>query len=182
MSTLWLSILFFAVGLIEFAIDTWEKLVSVRLKILSTLWYSILNNSIDFLMYVFLFSILIQFWENWHQGVHNYYKLIPFVFYTIGKIVGTVLALHIYSEQKKQRDREKALKLAEKQPKKIKGKKRTKKQKAIQDKHNSDVAATMLDPVEMEDLKSEVRERAVEAATQKISEKIDEAFNNEESK
>ena len=159
--------------------DQYEKLVSVRLKIFPTLLYSIINNSIDFLMYVFLFSILIQFWENWHQGVHNYYKLIPFVFYTIGKIAGTVLALYIYSETKKQRDREKAFKLADKKEKKPKGKKRTKKQKAKDDKHNSDVAATMLDAVEIEDLKSEVRERVIEKATQQITERVDEVFNSE---
>jgi hypothetical protein len=176
MTTFWLSILFFVIGMIEFAIDQWEKLVSVRLKILSTLWYSTLNNTIDFLMYVFLFGILIQFWENWHAGVHNYSKLIPYVFYTLGKILGTVGALYVYSELKKKKDREKALHLAEKHQKKTKGKKRTKKQKAKDDKHNSDVAATMLDPVEMEDLKSEVRERAVEAATQKITEHIDEVL------
>jgi hypothetical protein len=177
MSTGSLSVIFFLIGLVEFAIDQWERLVSVRLKILSTLWYSILNNTIDFLMYVFLFGILIQFWENWHNGVHDYYKLIPYVAYTIGKIVGTVLALHIYAEGKKQRDREKALKLATKQPKKSKGKKRTKKQKASDDKHNADVAATMLDPVEMEDVKSEIRERAIEKASEKIAQKVDEAFN-----
>lgn len=176
MSTFWLSIIFFAIGLVEYAIDQYEKLVSVRLKIFSTLFYSILNNAIDFLMYVFLFGILIQFWENWHNGVHDYYKLIPYVFYTIGKIVGTVAALYIYSEIKKKRDREKALKLSDKQPKKIRGKKRTKKQKAAQDKHNSDMAATMLDPVEMDDIKAEVKERAIEAATQQITERIDEAL------
>jgi hypothetical protein len=176
MSTGSLSVIFFLIGLVEFAIDQWERLVSVRLKILSTLWYSILNNTIDFLMYVFLFGILIQFWENWHNGVHDYYKLIPYVFYTVGKIIGTVAALHVYSEMKKARDREKALKMVEKH-KKPKGKRRTKKQKAKEDKRSSDAAATMLDSVEMEDLKSEVKERAVEAATQKITEKIDEAFN-----
>lgn len=182
MNTFWLSVLFFAIGLIEYAIDQWEKLVSVRLKILSTLWYSTLNNSIDFLMYVFLFGILIQFWENWHNGVHDYYKLTPYIFYTVGKILGTVGALYVYAEMKKNRDREKAIHLANKHQQKTKGKKRTKRQKAKDAKHNSDVAATMLDPVEMEDLKSEVKERAVEAATQKISDKLDEAFNSEESK
>jgi hypothetical protein len=177
MSTGSLSVIFFLIGLVEFAIDQWERLVSVRLKILSTLWYSIINNSIDFLMYVFLFGILIQFWENWHNGVHDYYKLIPYVFYTIGKVAGTILALYLYAEGKKKRDREKALKLAAKQPKKIRGKKRTKKQKVSDDKHNADVAATMLDPVEVEDVKAEVKERVVEAATQQITKKIDEAFN-----
>ena len=177
MSTGSLSVIFFLIGLIEFAIDQWERLVSVRLKILSTLWYSILNNAIDFLMYVFLFGILIQFWENWHNGVHDYYKLTPYIFYTLGKIVGSVGALYVYSELKKKRDREKALKLSAKQPKKIRGKKRTKKQKAADDKHNSDVAATMLDPVEVEDVKAEIKERAVEAATKQITERIDEAFN-----
>lgn len=177
MSTFWLSILFFVIGLIEFAVDQYEKLVSVRLKILPTLLYSVINNSIDFLMYVFLFKILIQFWENWHDGVHDYYKLIPFIAYTVGKIVGTVGALYVYSETKKKKDREKALKLAERQHKKTNGKKRTKRQKAKDDKHNSDVAATMLDPVEMEDLKAEVKERAIENATQQISKKIDEALN-----
>ena len=176
MNTGTLSIIFFIIGLVEYAIDQYERLVSTRLKILSTLWYCILNNTIDFLMYVFLFGILIQFWENWHSGVHNYYKLTPYIFYTIGKIVGTVGALYFYSETKKKRDREKALKLAERNNAKPKGKKRTKKQKAKDAQHNSDVAVTMLDPVEMDDLKSEVTERVVEAATKQITERIDEAL------
>jgi hypothetical protein len=177
MSTGYLSIIFFVIGCFEYFIDQWERLVSVRLKILSTLWYSTLNNTIDFLMYIFLFGILIQFWENWHNGVHDYYKLTPYIFYTLGKILGTVGALYVYAEMKKARDREKALKLSAKQPKKIRGKRRTKKQKAADDKHNSDVAATMLDPVEVEDVKAEIKERAVEAATKQITEKINEAFN-----
>ena len=181
MNNFTLSFLFFIIGLIEYAIDQWERLVSTRLKILSTLWYSTLNNAIDFLMYIFLFGILIQFWENWHNGVHDYSKLTPYIFYTLGKITGTTGALYVYSEMKKKKDREKALKLVERHPK-PKGKKRTKKQKASDDKHNSDVAATMLDPVEMEDLKSEVRERVIEKATQQISDRVEEVFNTEESK
>jgi hypothetical protein len=177
MTTTSLSVVFFLIGLVEFAIDTWERLVSVRLKILSTLCYSIINNAIDFLMYIFLFGILIQFWENWHNGVHDYSKLTPYIFYTIGKIAGTIGALYIYKKEKARRDREKALKLTAKEPKKPKGKKRTKKQKATDDKHNANVAATMLDAVEVEDMKAEIKERAVEAATQQISKKIDEALN-----
>src|SRR5579863_6793440 len=105
MSTLELSVLFLLIGIIEFYIDTWERLVSSRLKFWATLGYSTLNQVIDFFMYVFLFSVLIQFWETWHHGVHDYYKLIPYVIYTIGKIVGTGLATWYYAHRKKQSDK-----------------------------------------------------------------------------
>ena len=109
MTTFTLSLGFFLIGVVEFYLDTWERLVSARLKFFSTLLYSTLNQTIDFFMYVFLFTILIQFWETWHTGVHDYYKLIPYILYTIGKIVGTGLATWWYARKKKQTDKAKAV-------------------------------------------------------------------------
>ena len=172
MTTLNLSLLFFLIGVIEFYIDTWERLVSSRLKFLSTLLYSTLNQIIDFFMYVFLFSVLIQFWETWHVGVHDYYKLIPYVLYTIGKIVGTGLATWWYAQRKKKQDKVRAVSLLNtKSSKKKKGKKNQKTQ-------NVEVG-NLFDPVETEDLKQEIKDKVVENVAQQISDKVDEALNQE---
>ncbi|MGH7974884.1 MAG: hypothetical protein ACREBR_05115 [bacterium] len=177
MTTFSLSVGFFFIGLIEWYLDTWEKLVSARLKIWSTILYSTLNQTIDFFMYVFLFSILIQFWETWHNGVHDYYKLIPYILYTIGKIAGTVLATWWYARQKKQSDKARAVKLLETSNKarKKRGKKKLKKQQ-----HSVEVG-NLFDSVETEDLKDEIKAQVVENVSQKISDKVDEALKQNES-
>src|ERR1700688_496390 len=109
MTTFSLSVIFLCVGIVEWYLDTWERLVSSRLKFWATILYSTLNQVIDFFMYVFLFSVLIQFWETWHKGVHDYYKLVPYVLYTIGKVFGTALATWLYAHNKKQRDKDRAV-------------------------------------------------------------------------
>lgn len=174
MTTLNLSIVFFLIGILEFYIDTWERLVSSRLKFLSTLVYSTLNQTIDFFMYVFLFSVLIQFWETWHNGVHDYWKLIPYVFYTIGKIVGTGLATWWYAQRKKKQDKAHAISIFTlKTPKKKKGRK-------IKSKKDAKVeVSNLFDSVETEDLKQEIKDKVVENVTQQISDKVDEALKTE---
>jgi hypothetical protein len=176
MTTLELSVIFFLVGIVEWYLETWEKLVSVRLKLWSTILYSSLNQIIDFFMYVFLFSVLIQFWETWHSGVHDYYKLIPYVLYTLGKICGTGVATWLYASNKKKRDREKSLKWLEK------GRQKQKKLRAINKDISSTVEVTEVEPLfdtlEAQDLKEAITERVIETTAQQISDKIDAALGN----
>lgn len=176
MTTFELSIIFFLVGAAEWALDTWEKLVSVRLKLWSTILYSTLNQTIDFFMYVFLFSVLIQFWETWHSGIHDYFKLIPYVLYTLGKIFGTGFSTWLYARNKKKRDREKSLKWLEK------GRQKQKKLRAINKDISSTVEVTeaepLFDTIEASDLKEEITARVIENTAQQISDKIDAALGN----
>jgi len=175
MTTFSLSVLFLSIGIVEWYLDTWEKLVSARLKFWATLVYSTLNQVIDFFMYVFLFSILIQFWETWHNGVHDYYKLIPYILYTIGKILGTVLATWLYARNKKQRDKARAVDILATSNK---AKKKRGKRKLSKKTHSVEVGH-LFDSVETEDLKDEIKAQVVENVSQKISDKVDEALNQE---
>lgn len=179
MLTFGLSVGFFLIGVVEWGLDTWEKLVSVRLKFWSTILFSTLNHIIDFFMYVFLFGILIQFWETWHHGVHDYFKLIPYIAYTAGKVAGTGWATWLYARNKKAQDREKAVKHLEKA--------RAKKKKLGQVKSDisSDVTVTtdeLFDPMDIDNIREEAKERAIVAATEKITSKIDAAFNDQDRK
>ena len=171
MTTFELSALFFLVGFIEFVIDTWEHLVSVRLKFWSTVGYSALNQLIDFFMYVFLFGVLIQFWETWHNGVHDYYKLIPYVLYTLGKVGGTTFATWLYAHNKKKTDKDRAVNILanSKSTKKRKGKKQNRKTTKVEVEH-------LFDSVEAADIKDEVRAAAIEKSSDMIAEKINEAL------
>jgi hypothetical protein len=173
MTTFNLSVIFLCIGLVEFYLDTWERLVSARLKLWSTICYSTLNQLIDFFIYVFLFSILIQFWETWHTGVHDYYKLIPYVLYTVGKIIGTGLATWLYARNKKQRDKARAVDIlaVSNKAKKKRGKRKLSKKTT----HSVEVG-NLFDSVETEDLKDEIKAQVVENVSQKISDKVDEAL------
>ncbi len=174
MTTFSLSVIFLCIGIVEWYLDTWERLVSARLKFWETLCYSTLNQLIDFFMYVFLFSVLIQFWETWHHGVHDYYKLIPYVLYTVGKIVGTGLATWLYARNKKQRDKARAVDIlaVSNKAKKKHGKKKK--------NHTTKVEVGQLfDSVETEDLKDEIKAQVVENVSQSISDKVDEALHQE---
>src|ERR1019366_9316524 len=153
MSTFGLSVGFFCIGLIEFYLDTWERLVSARLKFWATLLYSALNQLIDFFMYVFLFGVLIQFWETWHHGVHDYNKLIPYVLYTVGKILGTALATWLYARNKKKRDTARAVDILAISNK---AKKKRGKRKPGKKMHSVEVG-NLFDSVEANDLKDEIK-------------------------
>jgi hypothetical protein len=177
MSTFGLSIGFFLIGVIEFYIDTWERLVSSRLKFWATLGYSTLNQVIDFFMYVFLFSVLIQFWETWHLGVHDYYKLIPYILYTIGKIAGTGFATWWYARKKKQTDKARAVDILVTSNK---AKKKRGKRKLSKKTHSVEVGH-LFDSVETEDLKDEIKAQVVENVSQQISDKVDEALKESNS-
>jgi len=176
MSTFELSVGFLLIGIIEFYIDTWERLVSARLKFWATILYATLNHVIDFFMYVFLFSALIQFWETWHTGVHDYYRLIPYIMYTIGKIVGIGAATWWYARKKKQTDKAKAVAILDTSNK---AKKKRGKRKLNKKVRHSVEVGQLFDSVETEDLKDEIKAQVVENVSQQISDKVDEALNQE---
>ena len=176
MTTLLWSIVLFIVGAIEFAIDQYEKLVSVRLKFSQTMWLGVLNQWFDFVMNIFLFGILISFWENWHSGIHDFAKLWMYFSYINGRVVGTGAAVWIYNKSKKKRDREKYLKWLEK------GRQKQKKLRAINKDISSTVEVTEVEPlfdtIETSDLKEEITARVIENTAKQISDKIDAALGN----
>jgi uncharacterized membrane protein YheB (UPF0754 family) len=140
----------------------------------------VLNQTIDLLMWIFLFYFVDEFVYNWNHGIHDYNKLVPLIFYTSGKVVGTTLAPSLYAHRKKKRDQEKATKLLAKAHPKPK-KKRTKKQQKLEAAIQTATPEALLDPVEVEDIKSEIRERAIEKASDTIAKKVDEALNESNS-
>jgi hypothetical protein len=182
MNILGMSIVFFIIGTIEYFINQYERLVSVRLKLGLTILFSILNQTIEVLMYIFLFGILISFWDNWHKGIHDYFMLVPYILYTCGKIFGTVLAPWVYAQLKKKNDHEKTLKLISKTNKK--GKKHSKKKynKMVDDAVTKMSTETLLDPIETEDLKNEIKQQVIDNVAKTITNKVDEALNPGEGK
>jgi hypothetical protein len=180
MKVLYWSIGLFIVGLLEFWIDQHQKIILSRLKLSSTVFFQWLNQIFTFLVNVYAFGTIMDFWDKFRSGVYDFKTLIPYLAYVHGCVAGTAVAIAVYSNMKRKKDHDRTLKLISKIDKK--GKKRSKKKynKMVDDAVTKMSAETLLDPVETEDLKSEIRERAIEAATQQISEKINEAFPKEE--
>ena len=181
MNIFWWSLGLFVIGIIEFLIDQTQKVHLSRLKLWQTIFWQLLNKWFEFVVQVYVFSLIVSFQEEVVKGIYNWHTLLPFFVYQHGCVAGTGIALWMYIRQRKKKDQEKALKYLEgKVGKKKKGKKGSKKSKKIE------VVApnpeTMMDPVELEDVKAEVRERIVEAATKQVTDKINEAFDTGESK
>lgn len=179
MNTFWWSVGLFVIGIVEFLIDQTQKVHLSRLKLWQTIFWQLLNKWFEFIVQVYVFSLIVSFQEEVQHGIYNWHTLIPFFVYQHGCVAGTGIALWMYIHQRRKKDQEKAIKYLEgKTKKKRKGSnKKSKKAEVV-----TPTPETMMDPVELDDLKSEIRERAVEAATQKITDKIEEAFPTEGSK
>ncbi len=94
-------------------------------------------------------------------------------------MAGTGIALWMYIHQRRKKDQEKAIKYLEgKTKKKRKGSnKKSKKAEVV-----TPTPETMMDPVELDDVKAEIKERVIAAATQQVTDKINDAFDIGESK
>jgi len=173
------SIGLFAVGLVEYTIDQYQKLLLSRLKFWSTIGFQLINKTFEMLVNLYIFGTIVVFWEKFIHGSHEFILLSPYAAYTLGTVAGTGVALHIYTWIKKRKDHESTLKLISKTDKK--GKKRSKKKynKMVDDAVTKMSTETLLDPVETEDLKNQIKERVAENVAQKISDKVDEALNQE---
>jgi hypothetical protein len=179
MNLLWLSLGLFSVGLVEYVVDQYQKLLLSRLHFWSTVGFQLINKTFECAINLYIFGTIVVFWEKFQHGNHDFLLLSPYVAYTLGTVAGTGLALHIYTWFKKRKDHERTLKLISKTDKK--GKKRSKKKynKMVNDAVTKMSTETLLDPVETEDLKAQIKERVIEAATQKISDRVDEALDQE---
>ena len=175
MNILFASFLLFVIGFIEYLIDQLQKIVLSRLKFFSTLIFQTLNKLFEAVVTIYVWSTIIDFWSQFKQGNHNFILLLPYFLYTIGAIFGTGTALFIYIRQRKNKDMKNALRILNKPNKKSK-KKKTKKQQKI-DAAVDSTPETILDPIEVEDIKAEIKERAIADATQQISDKVDQALN-----
>jgi hypothetical protein len=177
MNIILVSLGLFVVGLIEYTIDQYQKLLLSRLKLWNTLAFQLANKLFEAAINLYVFGTIVVFWEKFVNGNHDFKLLLPYLLYTFGTVAGTGLAMIIYTHHRKKKDQAKAIKYLEKKAKKPKkGNKKRKIEESIP------TPEAMMDPIEVDDLKSEIKERAIEAATQKISDKLDEAFNTEESK
>lgn len=99
----------FLVGTVEFFLSEYQTLVSVRLKVGKTVAFAYVNHVIDFLVHVFLFSMLFAFWRELEKGVFDIKTLIPYLFYIHGCIAGTGLSVIVYKYHKKVEDRKRNL-------------------------------------------------------------------------
>jgi hypothetical protein len=181
MHPIWWATGLFVIGVVEFIIDQVQKIHLSRLNLWKTTIYQLLNKYFEFIVNVYAFGAIVDFWTQARAGHYHFSTLGPYLAYLHGCVAGTAIALVIYVRQKRKKDREKAIRLMEKPRKKSK-KKQTKKQKKVEEVIQAATSETLLDSVEVEDIKSEVKERAIEKASQKISDKIDEAFDIGESK
>lgn len=179
MNLLWLSLGLFAIGLIEYTVDQYQKLLLSRLKILSTLAFQLVNKTFEMIINLYIFGTIVVFLEKFLHGNHDFILLSPYVSYTLGTVGGTGIAMVIYTRIKKKKDRERTLRLISKTDKK--GKKHSKKKyKKLVDNAITNMSnETLLDPVEVEDVKNEIKERVIDVATQKISDRVDEVLDQE---
>jgi len=179
MSLLWLSVGLFFVGLVEYTIDQYQKLLLSRLKFWSTVGFQLVNKTFEMVVNLYIFGTIVVFWEKFLKGNHDFFLLSPYAAYTLGTVAGTGLALHVYTWFKKRKDHEHTLKLISKTDKK--GKKRSKKKynKMVDDAVSKMSDETLLDPIETQDLKDQIKAQVVENVSQKISDKVDEALNQE---
>jgi hypothetical protein len=179
MNILWLSIGLFFVGLVEYVIDQYQKILLSRLKLVSTIMFQLVNKTFEMGINLYIFGTIVVFWEKFLHGNHDFWLLSPYITYTLGTVSGTATALIIYTRLKKAKDHEHTLKLISKTDKK--GKKRSKKKynKMVDDAVTKMSTETLLDPIETEDLKDQIKAKVVENISQSISEKVDKALDQE---
>lgn len=179
MNLLWLSLGLFVVGLVEYVVDQYQKLLLSRLKLWSTIGFQLVNKTFECAINLYVFGTIVVFWEKFQHGNHDFLLLSPYCAYTLGTVAGTGLALVIYTRLKKRKEHESTLKLISKTDKK--GKRRSKKKynKMVSDAVTKMSSETLLDPVETEDLREQIKAQVVENVTQKISDKVDEALSQE---
>lgn len=179
MNILWLSIGLFFVGLVEYVIDQYQKILLSRLKLFQTLAFQLANKTFEMAVNLYIFGTIVVFWEKFIHGSHEFILLSPYAAYTLGTVAGTGIALHLYTWLKKKKDHERTLKLISHTDKK--GKKRSKKKynKMVNDAVTKMSTETLLDPVETEDLKNEIKQQVIDNVSKTISNKVDEALSQE---
>lgn len=179
MNILWLSVGLFVVGVVEYTVDQYQKLLLSRLKLISTLAFQLVNKTFEMAINLYVFGTIVVFWEKFQHGNHDFLLLSPYAAYTLGTVGGTGIAMIIYTRIKKAKDHEHTLKLISKTDKK--GKKRSKKKynKMVDDAVTKMSTETLLDPIETEDLKDQIKAKVVENISQSISEKVDKALDQE---
>jgi hypothetical protein len=174
MNLLWLSLGLFVIGLIEYTIDQYQKLLLSRLKLFSTLAFQLVNKLFEFGINLYVFGTIVIFWEKFQHGNHDFKLLLPYFMYTLGMVAGTGIAILIYAKLKKKRDRNKAIKSLEK----------ARNKKKNMDKLKPDISTeveTLFDDMEQEDIKQQIKERAIEKASDIVAEQVEKAFKSEES-
>jgi len=106
MNFLWLSIGLFFVGLVEYAVDQYQKLLLSRLKLLSTVVFQLINKVFEAAVNLYIFGTIIIFWQKFQSGNHNFLFLLPYLLYVLGSVAGTGVALLIYKSKKIKTERQ----------------------------------------------------------------------------
>jgi len=174
----WLSIGLFFVGLVEYTIDQYQKLLLSRLKFWSTVGFQFVNKTFEMIVNLYIFGTIVVFWEKFLKGNHDFLLLSPYAAYTLGTVAGTGLALHVFTWLKKRKERQN-LNILPKPTRKSRKQSRKKYKKLVDDTVKQMSNETLLDPIETEDLKEQIKAHVVENVTQKITEKVDAALNQE---
>ena len=163
------AVILFVVGLVEFFIDEYQKVVSVRLKIFEATIFSTLNHYFDFFTHLFLFGMIIDFWEKFHAGIIAVGTLIPYVAYIHGCIAGTAVALIFYKWRKRKGDKERRGRYLEK------GREKKKQYSGLKTDVTMEIEEEMvdddrLDPIQHEDIIHKVKEEVKEELKQELLE------------
>jgi prepilin signal peptidase PulO-like enzyme (type II secretory pathway) len=114
MNILLLSLGLFVIGLIEYTVDQYQKLLLSRLKLLSTVSFQLVNKLIEAVITLYVFGTIIIFWQKFQSGDHNFLLLLPYLLYTLGSVAGTGVALLIYKSKKIKTERETRMQRLEK--------------------------------------------------------------------
>lgn len=109
MAWYYLGLIFLLIGALEYFIDEYQSLVSVRLQVGKTILFATLNRFMDLVVDVFAFAILMQFWEQLKAGNYAIEILFPYLLYLLGCVIGTAMALLFYKKYKRKRDQKQRL-------------------------------------------------------------------------
>lgn len=111
MAWYWWSLILFSIGVVEYILDQYENLVSVRLKVQQTVLFAEVNRLFDGVVYLITFSL---FWKGIEEGNLSWEALVPYLCYLQGCVLGQALALLYYKKNKKKTEHEKRMQHLEK--------------------------------------------------------------------
>ncbi len=111
MAWYWWALILFGIGVVEYVLDQYENLVSVRLKVQQTVLFAEVNRLFDGIVYLITFSL---FWKGIEEGNLSIEALLPYLCYLQGCVLGQALALIYYKKHKKKTDHEKRMQHLEK--------------------------------------------------------------------
>lgn len=114
MAWYWLGLILLVLGVIEYFIQEYQQLLAVRLRISQTIVFATLHKFMDLIVEIFVFAILLKFYEQVKAGNFSIDTLLPYLLYLVGCVGGTAFALLHYKKYKKTLDKKHRLQNLEK--------------------------------------------------------------------